>query len=332
MDAQMRFWLACQPDVQKPIGGVKQLHRLAESLTRLGYEAALIQDDPAFKPGWFESTAKTTNLDSVQTLSKQEAKTDIVIIPETYVECIENYLPGLPKVIFNQNFAYTFNGSRGLLRPDKVQERYLDRNVLATWCVSDYDRSALVHWLGSHGHVCKLVNAIRSDIFTFDSRKEKLIAYMSRKNREHVEVVKAFLFDKLQQRDWKLVEINNLNETQTAGVMQRAAIYLAFGFPEGFGLPLAEALACGCSIIGYSGLGGRELMALASCYGCGDEVEYGDLTGFSRTVVEHMDRFDQERNQWIEDQRRVATEVLQCYSLSAMDYSVSLAVRALRHA
>ena len=45
-----RYWLALHPDLPKPIGGVKQMHRLAESLLKIGREAYIVQDDAAFHP------------------------------------------------------------------------------------------------------------------------------------------------------------------------------------------------------------------------------------------------------------------------------------------
>ena len=55
-----RYWLALHPDIRRPIGGVKQVHRLAEALTHLGRESRIIQDNAEFHPGWF----KTTHLQS----------------------------------------------------------------------------------------------------------------------------------------------------------------------------------------------------------------------------------------------------------------------------
>ena len=39
-------------------------------------------------------------------------------------------------------------------------------------------------------------------------------------------------------------------------------------------------MACGCAVAGYSGLGGRELIALGSKYGVSLEVAFGDWQGF----------------------------------------------------
>ena len=51
-------------------------------------------------------------------------------------------------------------------------------------------------------------------------------------------------------------------------------------------MPVAEALACGCGLIGYSGLGGRELFSLAKDHQVGLEVGFGDWLGFVDAVYQ----------------------------------------------
>tara|TARA_B100000674_G_C37618455_1_gene813139 strand:+ start:192 stop:539 length:348 start_codon:yes stop_codon:yes gene_type:complete len=55
---------------------------------------------------------------------------------------------------------------------------------------------------------------------------------------------------------------------------------LAFGHPEGFGLPIAEAMAAGCWVVGYSGGGGQELFR----YGGAEQVQFGDWPEFVSAV------------------------------------------------
>ena len=42
-----RYWLALHPDIERPIGAVKQMHRYADALTA------------SFHPGWFPSRVAT---------------------------------------------------------------------------------------------------------------------------------------------------------------------------------------------------------------------------------------------------------------------------------
>ena len=77
--------------------------------------------------------------------------------------------------------------------------------------------------------------------------------------------------------------------------MQESLLFLSFGFPEGFGLPVAEAFACGCAVIGYDGLGGRELFKYASQYpGLSFPVQYRDWYAF----IDSFRIFDQNLSQF----------------------------------
>lgn len=62
--------------------------------------------------------------------------------------------------------------------------------------------------------------------------------------------------------------------------MRESAVFLSFGYPEGFGLPAAEAMRSGCVVVGYHGDGGREFLT----HDHGFPIEAGDLLGFARTA------------------------------------------------
>src|SRR4029077_5138473 len=64
---------------------------------------------------------------------------------------------------------------------------------------------------------------------------------------------------------------------------------LAFGQKEGFGLPAAEAMSCGCYVIGFSRQGGNEIFHPAYA----DLIEDSDLLGFAEAIVRRMAEFDE---------------------------------------
>ena len=52
----------CAPDVDRAIGGVKQLYRHVEHLCALGWDAAMVTEAAGFRPSWFESSAPSFSL------------------------------------------------------------------------------------------------------------------------------------------------------------------------------------------------------------------------------------------------------------------------------
>ncbi len=73
------------------------------------------------------------------------------------------------------------------------------------------------------------------------------------------------LIDLLRARDalgdWEVVTLEGRPEDEVAAELRRAALFVALGREEGFGLPVAEALASGCPVVGFHGMGGRSSSA-----------------------------------------------------------------------
>ena len=93
-----RYWLALHPDIARPIGGVKQMHRLAEALNHLGREAKIIQDNADFHPGWFRSNVNTISHSEFLSLTDLRPDRDVVILPETFLPALPTYAPGSQKL------------------------------------------------------------------------------------------------------------------------------------------------------------------------------------------------------------------------------------------
>ena len=94
--------MALHPDVKRPVGGAKQMHRLAECIESANREAFIIQGDADFHPSWFSSSVKTVAYESWKQRSDLHPERDIVILPETFLSSLSSYMPGFPTVIFNQ--------------------------------------------------------------------------------------------------------------------------------------------------------------------------------------------------------------------------------------
>ena len=107
----MRFWLILHPDINRPIGGVKQMHRLSECIARSGRDSCLIQDTENFHPSWFSSSVSTISQSSwinLRNTGQLHPQIDVLVAPETYASVVFSYARDLPIVLFNQNGSYTF--------------------------------------------------------------------------------------------------------------------------------------------------------------------------------------------------------------------------------
>ena len=282
-----RYWFALHPDIDKPIGGVKQVHRLCEALASFDRQSIIIQDDANFSPSWFNSKVDTISFPDWLANEDIRSDLDIVVLPETFIQVFDKYATGVPKIIFNQNGSYTFGFGKSAmsLDPSAVISLYRRPELLHTLCVSKHDETTLTHGLGlSPETVSRLINPIETEIFKFSSSKRKQIAFMPRKNSRDAQIVGALLRSQSWWSDWQLVPISNMSQLEVSSCLKASLAFLAFGHPEGFGLPLAEALASGCSLIGYSGLGGRELFDIGSKHGVAFEVSYGNWYGFVQAI------------------------------------------------
>ena len=272
------------------------MHRLAEGLSSLGRDACLIQSDASFHPGWFSSTVQTVDLKSWRARNDLNPVRDVVILPETYISCFPSYAPGLPKVIYNQNGHYSFlppkTLSRSSLRAyfDQARACYLhNAELIHVLCVSHYDNQLLVGSLGFPPDKISIIpNAIERFFVCDVALKRPIVSYMPRKNQQDSMLVLKLLERHSWIGNYEFVAIDSMPQQRVAQTLKESKVFLSFGHPEGFGLPVAEAMACGCYCIGYSGLGGRELFAVAERLEAGRSVEYGDWNGMIMALQEYI--------------------------------------------
>ena len=82
-------------------------------------------------------------------------------------------------------------------------------------------------------------------------------------------------------------EFTPLSQLSHSDVLRRMSILQhSFFASQGFGLPVAEALASGCFVIGYTGLAGREFLELEHCSSVFTAVEFGDLASFVQSFLD----------------------------------------------
>jgi len=280
-----RLLFVCYPDTNHPIGGVKQIYRQVELLAKAGFEAWVLQQEPGFRADWFASAAPVLDVASYLASGPDDAR-DLIVLPETWLANVPSYLVGIPKVIFNQNAFYTF-GLEGRC-DDATLELYQHPDIVGVVTVSDDSRALLVRGCGVPAARCHTVlNGLDQALFYIPKIKVRRIVYMGRKQVDHIRKVALMARTRPALARYPFRELGRLSHGEVAAELREALVFLSGGHPEGFGLPLAEALACGCLVVGYHGLGGRDF-ALPHMR----TVEVGDLLGFLEALEAEVLRFE----------------------------------------
>ena len=332
MHSKRRFWFLAYPDLNKAVGGIKQIHRAAEIIDELGSFACLVQENADFRPHWFESNVKTISRSDWFKKTDFDPELDIIVLAETFVPLVPSLFPGIPKIIFNQNASYTFGlPSKTIYKPSAITAIYHHQDILQVWCVSRADYNFLIRGLDMQiSNVHRVINAIDFELEPIQSfQKKHQICYMSRKNSLDSACVLNILREKKWLKDWKFIEIKNLHHAEVISVMRDSTIFLSFGHPEGFGLPVAEALASQCAVVGYDGIGGRELFDLSKNYGLSQVVPYGDWIAFIDATFKLYSEYILYPDLFLHQSERLSSLIRIQYSVSAMQKSIKMALDML---
>lgn len=306
----------CLPDIDSPIGGVKQLYRHVEHLVDLGLDAAVVTECRGFRPAWFESDAPSYSLQQCVNAGDFNRNFCIILLPETYLTVDWCNFWGVnlslnARVVLNQNAYYSYE-SLQTLAAKPLSAFYDHPSVLQVFSISEDNHLFLSRNLGLPDcRLSRIINAVEP-IFRPDQPKENLLYWMPRKNPEHV---KAVLLGMQRggmpyNQGWKARSMDNLTHFQVAECLNTARIFLSFGHPEGFGLPIAEAMASGCWVVGYSGGGGSELFR----YGASCHVAFGDWAGFLDGIEHALESFALRPRETELRLRRQASAVSALYS------------------
>ncbi|KZR70231.1 hypothetical protein PMIT1313_00540 [Prochlorococcus marinus str. MIT 1313] len=303
-----RILFVCYPDTNSPIGGVKQIYRQAELLQQNGWDALVLQQEPGFRADWFESKARVIDLKSYLD-SPPTADHDLIVLPETWLKNVPSYLVGIPKVIFNQNAFYSF-GLESNCDPSTL-ELYQHPDIKGVLTVSEDSRRLLVEGFGiDKNHCTALINGIDANLFYVPNQKAPHIVFIGRKQADHARKVALMARGRPAFSNYNFRELPRMQHEEIAKELREALMFLSCGHPEGFGLPLAEAIACGCLVVGYHGLGGRDF-ALPHM----KVVEFGDLMGFLDGIEAELKRFEANPNAVIQERFQASKIIQEMYSV-----------------
>ncbi len=233
---------------QAPMGGVKVIYLHCDVLSRNGFTAHPVHVGGDFIVDWFPHQC--------QALSEAEAlrmvtEDDIVVCPEVVPQLAARFRTRR-KVAFVQGWSLVDLGTGG--------RRYEDMGFTSLLACSEYNRQFMAE---RSSLSCPLVrNGIDHGVFCPPEAAAPSghVLYLARKHANEARDAVSMLPEPLRRQTEIVEHVGPSTEKEMAAYYQRCDVFLATGYPEGFGLPPLEAMACGCAVVGFTGGGGNEFM------------------------------------------------------------------------
>ena len=251
------------------------------------------------------------------------AASDVLVMPEYLGASLAQANIEVPMAIFNQNVHGTFWGYG--LGENAGRTVYTRPNVLGAIVVSEHNRRYLEYAFPSLD-VQRVVNGVDSALFhPNDSPREKRVAFMPRKKREHLEQVINILQSRGAFAGWELTPIDGMDEAGVAGLLRRSFVFLSTCYEEGFGLPPVEAGMAGCLVVGYTGSAADEYFEEGLC----ERVDQDDILGFAQAVEQTLAWVDSDEEAALARGRAFSELLSERYSLERERETVLSAWRTI---
>lgn len=300
------YYLA--PDLPTHSGGVRVIYRHVDVLNSMGIPAAVVHAKPGFRAGWFANETRVLPASEV-TIGPD----DVLVAPECYGPGLWRLPEEARIVIFNQGAYHTFDLIPFDTTPPGWPYAGIKR-LAALLTVSD-DSAELLRYAFPDIPL-RIVRAVVDPALFHpaDEPPARRIAYTTHRRAQERSQLLHLLRARGVLDGWELVPIRGRTERETAEIMRGSAIFLSFSEREGFGLPPAEAMASGCYVVGYTGMGGREFLDPAYCA----PVPDGDLLAFARSVEEACTAYDTNPDDFAKAGRTASERILTQYSAARL--------------
>lgn len=237
-------------------GGIKVHYQLAKLEQELGHETYIVYaDGQEHHISWFAHTAPEITWQAM--LNIADKKRDLIVGWED------------PEPLFRSAFFNKVMYVQG--------EVFINRSHpyrgLDVWMSSEFNRNALPQF---REHTLFMVSPfIDSRVFhlpedatyanldpwedrrTFIMLQERKDGQGARAKIMRTEEAHRFL--DLSERP-QIEVFRDCPEQEFADHLRASGVFVAHSYPEGFGLPPLEAMACGCVVVGFTGGGGSDFM------------------------------------------------------------------------
>ena len=260
------------PPLHSMSGGLANIFAVAVELADMGHKVALTC------PGEAAGLADVLNhgAGNIALLPWEGlhlAPGDVWVVPESWPNALTvGVNSGAETVVYAQSWNFLLTTLPAGVRWKQLPVRYLAVSRPVAWFME-----SVLH-LRVEGIVPPAVNPVffaRSGgahpIEKPSGTGPVRVAWMPRKNKALAEQIQQVAEAVLQREpapvrvEW--VPVHRMSQEEMAWVFATCSLFLNTAFPEGFGLPPLEAMACGCVPVGFTGFGGRDYMRDASNLG-----------------------------------------------------------------
>jgi glycosyltransferase involved in cell wall biosynthesis len=244
------------PPLNKITGGLIVICQLAEILHQAGHAVSLVvrEKDPVEK----EIDVPVMNWDDLDL-----KPSDLWMVPEGWPSALAPGLKaGCRNLVYVQNWAYLLSAM-----PESVKWNQLDVEFLAVstpvahFVFDNLGFDSQILRPGIDRELFKVAPDQGNSLIFGGNPPVKLkkinVAWMPRKNKAIAIQAMQILEERGRTKlpvNW--VEIHGKPPDLVAAMLQNAHIFMGTGFPEGFGLPPLEAMACGAVPVSSAGYGG----------------------------------------------------------------------------
>jgi glycosyltransferase involved in cell wall biosynthesis len=269
------------PDYEVASGGIMVIYRHVDILNRAGIDAFVLHQRVGFRCNWFENQTRIRYVQNTLVL-----RGDLLVVPEISIASVQNLAPGTRYAIFNQNAHLTWKQGNQAARI--AYEPSSD--LVAVLTVSKHNAAMLQYGFPGADIVHMRLSIDPEVFYPSNGARPKRISYMPRRGNDDAVQVINLLRSRGALKEWEFVPLNGLSHFAVAEEFRQSRIFMAFTRQEGFGLPAAEAMACGCYVVGNHGFGGAEFFHPDFAA----PVETGDIVGFANAVEQAVVNDDNE--------------------------------------
>ena len=251
-------------------GGTKMTYRHVEALATHGFDAYVLQIKDDLGSAWFDQAVPRMPPGPYHPRPK-----DIVVLPEDIKPLFERFqMAPIRKVLFCQSQFYA---ATGIGAYPTLADAGINGAIATSETILRFLRERFP------GTAAGLI-PYPIDSTLFHPREKRLqVCYMPRKRP----IEAAYIIDRLRTlypdlANIPFVEISGAHERQVAEIMGESAVFLSLARLEGLPLTPLEAMASGCCIVGFTGVGGREYATSVNgfwtenedCYQCVDDLAH----------------------------------------------------------